>query len=127
MHTCRSRSHPIERTGIVTRMPSDPLPSVDALILDVTDALESDDVPIWEFVWRLNAMCPDAQTPDKIRLARRAVTQLLGQEYGLWRGEWPSGPVAPLTERDVRQLADDDAAWTDPDSASVLVWLRATG
>jgi len=108
-------------------MRGDQLPSVDALILDMTDSLQSDDLPLWEFVWRLNAMCPDAPTSDKVRLSRQAVTQLLGQEYELWRGEWPTGPVAPLTERETRDLADNEAAWSDPLSASVLVWLRATG
>lgn len=108
-------------------MPSDPLPSVDALIVGMTDLLESDDVPLWEFTWHLNTIRPDASVPDNIRLARRAVTQLLGQEYELWRGEWPTGPLAPLTEPEIRELANDDAAWTDPQSATVLVWLRATG
>jgi hypothetical protein len=111
----------------IARMPGDQLPSADALILQLSDLLETDDVPLWEFVWHLNATHHEAPMLDKIRRARRTVRQRLGQEYELWRGEWPAGPMAPLTETEVRALATDDAAWSDPESASLLVWVRATG
>ena len=99
------------------------LPSPERLIFLLTDLLESDDFPLWEFVWSLNTMAPSAPLADKIRLARRAVSLLVGQ-YDLWRGEWPGGPVARLTESEAQALAEDDGAWHDPEHATLLVWLR---
>jgi hypothetical protein len=61
----------------------------------VSDLLETDDVPLLEFAWPLTATHHEAPMLDKICLARRAVTQLFGQEYELWRGEWQAGPIAP--------------------------------
>ena len=52
---------------------------------------------------------------------------LLLDEYDLWRGEWPGGPVALLTEAEMRTLATEDACWHDPATASLLVWLRHVG
>jgi hypothetical protein len=46
-----------------------------------------------------------------------AVSVLVGQ-YDLWRGEWPTGPVVRLTERETQTLAHDDAAWHDPENAA---------
>jgi hypothetical protein len=75
-------------------------------------------------VWHLNTTHPDAPLEDKIRLARRAATNLIGQNYEFRRGRWPEGPTAPLTEVEKRSLAYEDAAWSDPESATMLVWLR---
>lgn len=85
--------------------------------------LEEDDVAIWEIVWGLNTTAPEAPLTDKLRLARRAVSQL-GDECELWRGSWPGGPKSPLTDQELRILAEDDAVWYDPENASLLVWLR---
>lgn len=100
------------------------LPSVDGLIFQVSDLLESGDFPVWEFVWHLNATHPNADLADKIRLARRASANLIGQDYELWRGRWPEGPVARLTDSEMQDLATDDAAWSRPEAAALLVWLR---
>jgi hypothetical protein len=99
------------------------LQSPERLIFLPTDDLESDDFPLWEVVWNLNTLAPEAPLADKIRLARRAVSLLVGQ-YQLWRGEWPRGPLAPLTESDSRVLAEEDGPWHDPENATLLVWLR---
>jgi hypothetical protein len=66
----------------------------------------------------------DAPLEDKLRLGRRAATNLISQNYALWRGHWPEEPTAPLTEAEKRDLAQDDAAWSDPETATILVWLR---
>jgi len=100
-----------------------PLPSVERLMFILADDLERDDLPIWEIVWTLNTLAPSAPLADKIRLARRAVSLLVGQ-YELWRGEWPSGPVAKLGDNEAQVLADDDLPWHDPEHAPLLVWLR---
>ncbi len=99
------------------------LPSVERLAYLLSGDLQDDDLPIWEIVWQLNTTAPVAPLADKLRLARRAVS-LIRDEFELWRGTWPGGPVAPLTEQETRDLAGDDAAWYDPDKASLLVWLR---
>jgi hypothetical protein len=88
--------------------------------------LEGDDLALWEIVWTLNTLAPAAPLDEKIRLARRAVRVLVGQ-YDLWRGEWPAGPVAPLTESETQTLAHDDAPWHDPEHATLLVWIREEG
>lgn len=106
-------------------MPNDAqLPSVDGLIFQLMDLLAGGDFPVWEFVWHLNATHPDADLADKIRLARRASTDLISKDFELWQGRWPDGPVARLTDAEKQDLAADDAAWSDPESASLLVWLR---
>ena len=103
--------------------PSAALPSPERLVFLLTDELESDDYPLWEFVWNLNTMAPSAPLADKIRLARRAVSLLVGQ-YDLWRGDWPGGPVVRLTESEMQILANDVEPWHDPEHATLLVWLR---
>lgn len=102
------------------------LPSPERLAFLLAGDLQEDDVPLWEVVWRLNSMAPDAALPDKLRLARRAVS-MLADEYEFWRGDWPGGPVAPTSEQQVTLLATDDAAWHDPEQAALLVWLRPVG
>ncbi len=102
------------------------LPSPERLVFMLADDLQEDDFPLWEFVWHLNSQTPAAPLADKIRLARRALP-LLSDEYELWRGEWPGGPVARVTETEMRQMATDDACWHDPQTASLLVWLRPFG
>jgi hypothetical protein len=100
------------------------LPSPERLAYLIVGDLADDDMGLWEIVWGLNAAHPGADLSDKIRLARTAVS-LLADETELWLGD-PLGPSgAPLTEKDVRALGDDDAAWHDPANASVVVWLRA--
>ena len=102
------------------------LPSVDRLIDLLSVDLQSDDVPLWEIVWNLNTLAPAAPLDAKIRLARRAVGELVGR-YELWRGEWPAGPVAPLTESEQQAIAHDDAPWHDPEHTTLLVWIRDAG
>ncbi|MCR1781908.1 hypothetical protein KVF89_05115 [Nocardioides carbamazepini] len=102
------------------------LPSLDRLVYLLSGELQSDDLPLWEIVWMLNALAPAALLDDKIRLARHAASVLVGQ-YDLWRGEWPNGPVAPLTEAELQTLATDDAVWHDPEHATLLVWIREDG
>jgi hypothetical protein len=98
------------------------LPSPERLVFVLTDDLEADDFPLWEFVWTLNTMAPSVALVDKVGLARRAVS-MLADEYELWRVEWPGGPTAPLSDHEIRLLAADDAAWHDPENAALLVWL----
>jgi hypothetical protein len=105
---------------------SDRLPSVDRLTFLLSGDLQDDDLGLWEVVWTLNTLAPAAPLDEKIRLARRAVSRLLGQ-YDLWRGDWPGGPVALLTEDENRTLAHEDAPWHDPENATLLVWIREEG
>lgn len=100
------------------------LPSPERLAFLLARDLEDDDVPLWEVVWTINTMAPSASLAEKIKLARRAVRHLSDQ-YELWRGEWPHGPVAPLTETEASVMADDDACWHDPENATLLVWIHA--
>jgi hypothetical protein len=86
--------------------------------------LAEDDMGIREIVWGLNGTNPEADLSDKIRLARRAVS-LLADETWLWRGDPLEPSSAPLTATEVQALGDDDAAWHDPDNASLVVWLRS--
>jgi hypothetical protein len=99
------------------------LPSPDRLAFLLAGNLQEDDVPLWEIVWHLNREAPTASLDQKIRLARR-VLPLLADEYDLWRGEWPGGPVAPMSAAEIQAMATDDACWHDPENASILVWLR---
>ena len=73
------------------------LPSVDRLAYLISGDLQDDDLGLWEVVWRLNTLAPAASLDEKIRLARHAVSSLLGHN-DLWRGDWPGGPIALLTE-----------------------------
>jgi hypothetical protein len=102
------------------------LPSVDRLAYLISGDLQSDDVGLWEVVWTLNTLAPAAPLDEKIRLARHAVSSLSGH-HGLWRGEWPGGPVALLTEGEMQKLAHDDTPWHDPEHATLLVWIREEG
>ena len=102
------------------------LPSVERLAHLLSGDLQSDDLGLWEIVWTLNTLAPSAPLNEKIRLARHAVSSLLGH-CDLWRGEWPGGPVALLTEDERRTLAHDDAPWHDPEHAPLLVWIREEG
>lgn len=102
------------------------LPSVDRLVYLISGDLQSDDVGLWEVVWTLNRLAPAAPLNQKIRLARHAVATLLGQ-HDLWRGEWPGGPVALLTEAEKQALAHDDTPWHDPEHATLQVWIREAG
>jgi len=72
------------------------LPSVERLAYLLSGDLQDyGDLPLWEIVWQLNATSPVALLADKLRLVRRAVSQL-GDECELWRGTWPGGPVEPV-------------------------------
>lgn len=102
------------------------LPSLDRLVYLLSGDLQSDDLPLWEIVWTLNTLAPTAALEDKIRLARRAASVLVGQ-HDLWRGEWPGGPVAPLTQSETEALASEDTPWYDPERATLLVWIREEG
>lgn len=104
----------------------DALPSLDRLTYLLSADLQGNDLPLWEIVWTLNVLAPAAPLGEKIRLARRAVSVMVGHN-DLWRGEWPGGPVAPLTESELVTLAKDDAPWHDPEHATLLVWLRQEG
>jgi hypothetical protein len=106
---------------------SSELPSVDRLAYLLSADLEDDDLGLWEVMWTLNTLAPAAPFDDKIRLAKHAVSSLVGGQYELWRGEWPGGPVAPLTEGEQQLLAHDDVSWHDPDHATLLVWIREVG
>ena len=99
------------------------LPSAERLAYLLSGDLQDDDIPLWEIVWGLNTRAPDAPLTAKLRIARRAVSQL-GDECELWRGSWPGGPESPLTDLELRVLAEDDAVWCDPEKASLLIWLR---
>jgi hypothetical protein len=100
------------------------LPSADGLIMQIRDLLDFGDVGVWELVWALNSSHPDARLLDKIKVAKRAATLLISQDWDLWRGVWPEGPIAPLTQEEKVRLSEEDAAWFDPESAELLVWLR---
>ncbi|HVH94301.1 MAG TPA: hypothetical protein VM688_05255 [Nocardioidaceae bacterium] len=104
------------------------LPLLDRLTYLLSAQLEDHDLGLWEIVWTLNSVAPEAPLDAKLRLARGAVSRLVGQ-YDLWRGEWPpgAGPVAPLTAIEMQTLAHDDVPWHDPEHASLLVWLREGG
>ena len=110
----------------MTENRSGTLPSLDRLVYLLSGDLQSDDLPLWEIVWTLNTLAPTAALEDKIRLARRAASVLVGQ-YDLWRGEWPGGPVAPLTHSETETLASEDTPWYDPERATLLVWIREEG
>jgi hypothetical protein len=99
------------------------LPSPERLVFLLTPELESGDFPLWEIVWTLNGIAPDAPLSEKIRLARRTASLLVVQ-YELWRGRWPEGPEEPLTHTEREALADSDEPWYDPEHATLLVWLR---
>ncbi len=113
--------HPVQMPG-----PDSSLPSLDRLVYLMSAELQSDDLGLWEIVWHLNTLAPEAPLDEKVRLARRTVSVLMGQ-YDLWRGEWPAGPMAPLSESEKLALAHDDVPWHDPEQASLLVWLRDEG
>lgn len=103
------------------------LPSVDRLVYLIEgDLLQDDDIGLWEIVWTLNRLAPAATVAEKVRLARRAVSRLVGR-CELWRGEWPGGPVALLTEDERNTLAHEDTPWHDPEHATLLVWVREEG
>lgn len=102
------------------------LPSVDRLAYLISGDLQSDDLGLWEVVWTLNTLAPAAPLDEKIRLARHTVSSLLGN-HDLWRGEWPGGPVALLTEDEKQTLAHGDTPWHDPEHATLLVWIREEG
>lgn len=102
------------------------LPSVDRLAYLISGDLQDDHLGLWEVVWRLNTLAPAAPLNEKIRLARHAVSSLLGH-CDLWRGDWPGGPVALLTEDEMQTLAHDEAPWHDPEHATLLVWIREEG
>ena len=109
--------------AVPTPNENDDPPSIDRLTYLLSDDLHSDDLGLWEVVWTLNTVAPEAPLDEKIRLARSAVSRLPGQ-YDLWRGDWPGGPVALLTEDEKRALAHDHALWHDPEHATLLVWIR---
>lgn len=102
------------------------LPSVERLAYLISGDLQDDDLGLWEVVWTLNQLAPSAPLDEKIRLSRRTVSSLAGH-YDLWRGDWPSGPVAILTEEEKETLAREDAPWHDPEQATLLVWIREEG
>lgn len=106
--------------------PNADLPSVDRLAYLISGDLQSDDLGLWEVVWTLNTLAPAAPLDEKIRLARRAVSSLLGHN-DLWRGEWPGGPARLPTEDEKQALAHDDTPWHDPEHATLLVWIREEG
>lgn len=116
------------KRSMTERSPDDgsALPSLDRLVYLLSGDLQSDDLPLWEIVWTLNTLAPTAALEDKIHLARRATAVLVGQ-YDLWRGEWPGGPIAPLTQSETERLASEETPWYDPERATLLVWIREEG
>ena len=101
-------------------------PSLDRLVYLTSADLQDDDLGLREVVCILSSLAPAAPLDERIRLARRAVSVLVGQ-YDLWRGEWPTGPVARVTDSEMQTLAHDDTPWHDPEQATLLAWLREEG
>jgi hypothetical protein len=105
------------------RIEPSPLPSPERLAYLVTGDLEEDDIGLWEIVWRLNGSHPAVSLPDKVRLARQAVS-LLGDHTVLWLGDPLEPDSRPLSSTELNALADDESAWHDPNNATMVVWLR---
>lgn len=98
------------------------------VVLDrLLDALQYEgDQWLWEPAWQLNADHPDVSLRDKIALARAVVTGLLASDVVELRLS-PGWPDPAETELSASQLADiltDDAAWSDPENAAMLVQIH---
>jgi hypothetical protein len=102
------------------------LPSRELTAERLLDCLHfEDDQWLWEVVWALNARCPKAGQDEKVGLARQAVFELLADGLiELWRGEWPGGPVEPLSPAQIERLRVDPMPWYDPEHTELLVVIR---
>lgn len=99
------------------------LPSLDRLVHLLSGDIQSDDLPLWEIVWTLNA-----RWRRRHRLRTRSVWHdarrlcwSISTTYGVVR---PGGPVALLTRSETESLVSEDTPWYDPKRATLLVWIR---
>jgi hypothetical protein len=105
------------------------LPSVDVLSARLLDILRQDgDQWLWEIVWALDREFPDVAVDEKVARAREVVVALTLQgRIELWRGQWPAGPVAPLSPEERAQVLTAVAPWHDPEAAGLHVVIEAAG
>jgi hypothetical protein len=85
----------------------------------------SGDQWLWEMVWRLNDEFPALEVGTKVALVRQAVLGLtLKAGIELWRGQWPTGPVAPLSQEEMARILAEDAPWHDPENSDLLIVVQ---
>ena len=116
------------QSGILAQVPDakSDLPSVDRLVYLISGAFRTTTSGFGGGRVEIDTLAPPAPLDEKIRRARHAVSSLLGHN-DLWRGDWPGGPIAFLTEDEMGLLAHDDVPWHDPEHATLLVWIREEG
>ncbi|MDP9074478.1 MAG: hypothetical protein M3N98_09960 [Actinomycetota bacterium] len=102
--------------------PDSPLPSVEQLSEQYLDSLADGDQWMWELAWKLNEEFPAVELAEKVALARQVVIGLtIKGSTELWRGQWPAGPVAPVSREEMAKIMAEDAPWHDPEHAEILV------
>lgn len=83
----------------------------DRLIQEVNDLLETSSVGLYEFIWIVRGMCPEARDDELRAWAAEALRRLLESNQGrLVLLKWPSEDV--VDNGPSRELAPDD--WNDP-------------
>ena len=102
------------------------LPSVEQMSERFTEKLQTaGDQWLWEMVWSLNKEFPAVEVGAKVVLARQVVLALtLKAGIELWRGNWPTGPVAPLSQEEMARILAEDAPWHDPEQSDLLVVVQ---
>lgn len=110
-------------------MTESPLPSPEEVSSRLLETLRTDgDQWLWEMVWGLNREFPSVPVEEKVALARQVVMALtLQAKIELWRGQWPTGPVSPLTQQEMAHVLAASAPWHDPESADLMVVIEAAG
>jgi len=104
------------------------LPTVEEMSEQLQDALVDADQWLWEPTWKLNQEFPAVDLADKVNLMRQVILSLTLQgTVELWRGQWPAGPVAPLSKEEMGKILAQDTPWHDPEQAELLVVIEAAG
>jgi hypothetical protein len=82
---------------------------------------------LWEAVWELRSVHPEASAEWLESTAQEILTKLLLEDHiELFWCEEPYGDMAPIPEAQARQILQSPTAWDEPTENAVSVRFSAT-
>jgi hypothetical protein len=93
----------------------------------ILEMLEEDEYGLYEVIWSLNTLHPDAGAAEKVRAARAAMRELLNENHiALSRAVWASQRRESIPPSEALRLIETLDAWAPPDSdkGEYLVFWR---
>ncbi|HEX5495988.1 MAG TPA: hypothetical protein VFX70_15575 [Mycobacteriales bacterium] len=82
---------------------------------------------LWEVVWQLRSITPEAQEPELRESARRIVSDLLRRGWvNLYECQEPYGEMRKVPSADAAGLLARETYWSEPAADAVSIRVGAT-